>query len=79
MRPTAPPSLLDDPPSVCLSSNDAYDIRDVVVELAPQRQQPGTVIWTRDDAIAPELAAKNLNLDSEEPNAGVAANGIRFN
>ena len=48
-------------------------------ELLANREQPGTVVRARDDPVAAQLAAQDLDLGSEEPDAGVPARGAGLN
>ena len=58
--------------------DDADRVCDVVVELLADRQQPGAVIRARNDPVAGPLAAENLDLGFEEPDAGVPTSRARF-
>jgi hypothetical protein len=45
----------------------------VVVEPLADREQPGAVVRAPNDAVAAQLAAQDLDLGFQEPDAGVAA------
>jgi hypothetical protein len=47
----------------------------VVVELLTDRQQPGAVVRAWNDPVTAQLAAEDLDLGLEEPDAGVSASG----
>jgi hypothetical protein len=46
-----------------------------VIEFAADGQQPGTVVRAGDDAIAAQLAAEDLDLCLEEPDASIPTSG----
>jgi hypothetical protein len=48
---------------------------DVVIEFPADGQQPGPVFGAGDDAIAAQLAAEDLDLGLQEPDAGITAGG----
>ncbi|RIK67525.1 MAG: hypothetical protein DCC66_11415, partial [Planctomycetota bacterium] len=50
----------------------------VVVQFSAEGQQPGAVVGTGNDPIAAELAAEDLDLGFQKPDAGVAASGTGF-
>ena len=66
------------PARICLRRDDADHIRDVVAELLTNRHQASTVVRARNDAVAAQLAAQDLDLCFQEPNAGVPASGAGF-
>jgi len=66
------------PARIRLRCDDADHVRHGMVELLPDHPQPGAVIRARDDAVAAQLAAQDLDLNSEEADAGVTARGARF-
>jgi hypothetical protein len=57
-----------------MSQTKAYEM---IQALALDRSDPRLSEGV--DPIATELAAENLNLGLEEPNAGIPSSGIRFN
>jgi hypothetical protein len=52
--------------------------RAVVLQLLPDRQQPGAIVQVRDDPVAAELAAKDFDLGFQEADAGIPAGGAGF-
>ena len=55
--------------------DDADHVRDVVVELLADGQQPGAVVQGRDDPVSAQLAAEDFDLGHEEANPRVATGG----
>jgi hypothetical protein len=71
-RPSTFPQLLN-PATIRLRRDDSDYVRDVVVEPLADREQPGAVVRAPNDAVAAQLAAQDLDLGFQEPDAGVAA------
>jgi hypothetical protein len=68
-----PTFLLAQPSAIGLARDDAEDIVDVVPEFMADAEQGGPIFGTENDVIAARLAAKDGDLEHEEPYVGVTA------
>jgi len=75
----APCTQLLDPTTICLWRDDADRVRDFMIELLTDGQQPGTVLGARDDPIPAQLAAEDFDLGFQKPDARDPASGAGYN
>ncbi len=75
----APFPHFHDPARIRLRCDDADDVGDVVIEFPADGQQPGPVLGAGDDTVPAQFAAEDLDLSPQEPYAGIATGGERFN
>ena len=64
--------------AICSRRDNLDDVANIVVEFSPDTEQPGAIVWTRDDTISSQLATKDFNLGFEDANTSIATCSTGF-